>query len=277
MRGLRAELAAAPFVGRSATGHSFRPLSLVEHLWGSFRSRTGLDRRVRLRRENARLRREAEVRDAFIALASHELRAPAAVVYGFSETLVERESELSGDDLAELHHALREQTARLNRLIAQLLDVSRLDASLPAGEPEPLSVRRRLEDLLRTVAGDRTDEVELLVADDLEILADPTVFERVVSNLVTNALEYGRAPIEIRAHQYDRHFRLTVEDEGDGVPEELVPFLFQRFARGKRAGGSGLGLSIAQAYAQANGGRILYQPGGRGGARFELVLPAPRA
>ncbi len=68
-------------------------------------------------------------------------------------------------------------------------------------------------------------------------------------------LRYGRAPIEIRAEQDDRHFRLTVEDEGEGVPEELVPLLFRRFARGNGAEGSGLGLAIAQSYAQANGVR----------------------
>jgi two-component system sensor histidine kinase MtrB len=223
------------------------------------------------------LRREAAVKDAFIALASHELRAPAAVVYGLSETLVERGNELGCDDLDELHRVLREQTVRLNDLIIQLLDVSRLEAHVLPGEPEPLPVRERLQDLLQSVAGDRTDEIDLEVAHDLEIVADPTAFERIVSNLVTNAMRYGRTPIEIRAQQHDRHFRLTVEDGGAGVPEELVPFLFQRFVRGKRAAGSGLGLSIAQSYAQANGGRILYQPGGRGGARFELVLPAKRA
>lgn len=275
MRGLRAELAVPPPAGRASADLGVVALSLTTRLWRTVRTTT--DRYVGLRRENARLRREAGVKDAFIALASHELRAPAAVVYGLSETLVERGNELGRGDLEELHGVLREQTLRLNDLVTQLLDVSRLEARVLPGEPEPLPVRARLEDLLQSVAGDRADEVHLEVGHDLEIVADPTAFERIVSNLITNAMRHGRTPIEIRAQQHDRHFRLTVEDGGEGVPEELVPFLFQRFVRGNRAAGSGLGLSIAQSYAQANGGRILYHPGGRGGARFELVLPAKRA
>lgn len=242
--------------------------------WRRIRSRTGLDRLLGLRRELAELRREVELKDAYIALASHELRAPAAVVYGFSETLVHRGNDLTPDELAELHGVLRGQAQRLNLLIDQLLDLNRLEANVVPSAPERLPVRERLEDLVDSVAGEHAPDVELTVRDELEIVADRTAFERIVANLVTNAMRYGRAPIEIRADQNDRHFRLTVADGGDGVPEELVPRLFQRFARGEAAEGSGLGLSIAQSYAQAHGGQILYEPAVEGGARFQLVLPA---
>ena len=236
-----------------------------------------LVRLVGLRREVGRLRHEAELKDGFIALASHELRAPAAVVLGFSETLARRGRELRRDDLAELHAVLHEHSVRLNRVIDQLLDISRLDASVVPTEPECLPVRARLEDLVESVAGERADEVELKVPDDLDVVADETAFDRIVSNLVTNAIRYGRTHVEIRADSDDRHFRLTVEDDGDGVADELVPFLFQRFARGEHASGAGLGLSIAQSYAQANGGRILYEPSREGGARFQLILPSRAA
>jgi signal transduction histidine kinase len=244
--------------------------------WRRIRSRTGLDRLVGPRRELAELRREAELKDGFIALAAHELRAPAAVVYGFAETLVHRGNDLTRDELAELHGVLREQAQRLNLLIDQLLDLNRLAADVVPREPERLPVRERLEQLVSSVAGEHAPDVELNVRDELEIVADPTAFERIVANLVTNAMRYGRAPIEIRADQNDRHFRLTVADGGDGVPEELLPRLFQRFSRGEGAEGSGLGLSIAQSYAQANGGQILYEPSPDGGSRFQLVLPARR-
>ncbi len=274
MRELRGELAAFPVLGGTPEHGGVR--GLLARGWGSVRTRTGLGRLVRLRGENAELRREAGLKDGFIALASHELRAPAAVIYGFAATLKHRGGQLTREDLADLHEVLHGQAERLNLLIDQLLDLSRLEASAAPGSPEPLPVRERLEDVVESVAGSHAAAVELTVQDDLEVLADRTAFDRIVANLITNAIRYGRTPIEIRAEQTDRHFRVTVADGGDGVPEELVPRLFQRFSRGEDAQGSGLGLSIAQSYAQANGGQILYEPTAEGGARFQLVLPARR-
>ncbi len=276
MRELRAELAAFPSLGRASMG-SLGSLSRVALVWRKVRDRTGLDRGAALRREVEELRREAELKDGFIALASHELRAPAAIVYGLGETLASRGGELSRDDLAQLHGVLQAQSERLSRLIDQLLDLSRLEANVVVRAPERLPVRERLQDLVESVAGDDAAAVELKVGDDLEIVADRTAVERIAANLITNALRYGRAPVEVRAEQNDRHFRLTVADCGDGVPDELVPRLFQRFARGADGEGSGLGLAIAQSYAQANGGQILYEPTAEGGARFQFVLPARRA
>ena len=103
-------------------------------------------------------------------------------------------------------------------------------------------------------------------------MADPVVIERVVSNLIVNASRYGAPPVVITAAQSDNHLRITVEDHGRGVPPELERRLFERFERGPDARGSGLGLSIARAYARAHGGDVVYVPGAEG-ARFELVLP----
>ena len=128
------------------------------------------------------------------------------------------------------------------------------------------------------VAGDRTSEIEVDVEAELETVADPTVLERVAANLIVNALRYGAAPITVSASQPDRHFRLVVEDHGDGVPPEFVPELFERFTRSKDSrakvdAGAGLGLAIARSYAQAHGGELVYMPAEPHGARFELVLP----
>ena len=89
-------------------------------------------------------------------------------------------------------------------------------------------------------------------------------------------MRYGRTPISIRAAQNDRHFRLSVEDQGDGVAPGFVPRLFDRFSRDGAEGGTGagLGLSIAQAYAQAHGGQLFYEDATPNGARFQLVLPS---
>jgi two-component system sensor histidine kinase MtrB len=114
--------------------------------------------------------------------------------------------------------------------------------------------------------------VELDIPHDLAAVVDPLVLDRVVSNLVANAVRYGAPPIRIAAKQRDRHLRVTVEDAGPGVPKELEGSVFDRFARGGGQTGHGLGLAIARAYAQAHGGDLVYDPCGRG-ARFELVIP----
>jgi signal transduction histidine kinase len=138
-----------------------------------------------------------------------------------------------------------------------------------------LNVRERIEALVQLVPA---EAVELGVPPDLEAMVDPNAFDRIVSNLIVNAARYGAAPIEITAEQRDRHFRLSVLDQGRGVPAEFVPELFERFTRSgssrrERTEGAGLGLAIAKQYAQAHGGDLLYEDVRPHGARFELVLP----
>jgi signal transduction histidine kinase len=213
----------------------------------------------------------------FIALAAHELRAPAAVVYGISSTLQMRAHELSEEQLQELRDALSEQSERFYRLVEQLLDLSRLEARSIRIEPVDFRVRPLVEELVLAHAAERSREVEVDVPAELEARADTEAFERIVGNLIANALRYGEAPIRVTAEQRDRHFRVAIEDRGGGVPPEFAPHLFERFTRSdesrKRASGAGLGLSIAQSYAQAHGGKLIYEPAKPRGARFELVLP----
>ena len=119
----------------------------------------------------------------------------------------------------------------------------------------------------------RSAGVELDVPDDLMVVADRLVLDRVVSNLLTNAERYGAEPIVLSAGASDTHLRITVEDRGEGVDEALRSHLFERFSRTDSANvGSGLGLAIARAYARAHGGDVIYDPGERG-ARFTLLIP----
>jgi signal transduction histidine kinase len=130
------------------------------------------------------------------------------------------------------------------------------------------------------VAGERATEIDIAVPPDLQTVVDSDAFDRVVSNLIVNALRYGEAPVTVYAEQPDRYFRLSVEDRGTGVPREFIPQLFERFTRDRksqdRSAGAGLGLAIALSYAQAHGGELLYEEAEPHGARFKLVLPAKR-
>jgi signal transduction histidine kinase len=205
----------------------------------------------------------------FVAVASHELRAPAAALYGAAVTLRERGDNLSADTRALLEHTIFEQADRLRRLTEQLLDLSQLEAKALPIVPRNVGVYSVIEEVVDAVG---REGVSIEIPRELEAFADPLVVERVVTYLLVNAQRYGKPPVVVRAEQRDRHLRIAVEDGGPGVAEDLVPRLFERFERGRDGDGSGLGLAIAKAYARAHGGDLIYDPAGRG-ARFELFLP----
>jgi GAF domain-containing protein len=207
----------------------------------------------------------------FVAIASHELRTPATSVYGAFATLVERGADLSEELKTELLQVGYEQATRLRRLLEELLDLSRLDSHAVALDPRPTVLSTALQQIVADAAPENRD-ITLAVPADLAVVVDPLVLDRVVSNLVINAVRYGAPPILVEAEQRDRHLRITVEDGGAGIPEELQPRLFERFAHGETATGSGLGLAIARAYARAHGGDLIYNPQASG-ARFELIVP----
>ena len=262
----------APYFG----GEELRLLEVLGALTGLAIDRTRLHSQEREAR--VALERADELKSNFIALAAHELRAPVTSVNGVIQTLYDRGELLNDDQRALLGQMLREQGRRLSLLVEQLLDLSRLDADAIEIEPEPVHVRERVEELVRSTAGERASDVQVEVPADLEASVDPSAFDRILTNLVANALRYGEPPVTVRAEQTDRRFRLAVEDRGPGVPEDFVPELFERFTRSARAQergiGTGLGLAIARSYANAHSGELVYEPASPQGARFELVLPS---
>jgi signal transduction histidine kinase len=221
--------------------------------------------------------RLTHVQRDFVALAAHELRSPATSVFGLAATLRARRPQLSDERVAELQENLYQQADRMRRLVNQLLDLSRLEAAPADIAPERTKLRPQIEEIVKAVAGVDPEGVAVDVPPDLEVTVDRIAVERVVGNLVANALKHGSPPVTISAEQRDRHLRIAVEDEGRGVADEFVPFLFERFRRSERSRegpeGAGLGLAIARAYAHAHGGDLIYSPATPTGARFELVLP----
>lgn len=262
----------APFFGNEEIA-SLRTLASL--------TQVALDR-ARLFSQEQAARRALEEADElkmnFIALAAHELRTPVAVIHGVIETIERRGSEIAAGQRADLEAMLRGQAAGLKSLVEQLLDLSRLDAHAVAIEPRRIPVRQRVEKIVALSAGSRVGEVSVEVPGDLEAVVDPNAFDRILSNLVTNALRYGRAPIHVSAQRENGQLQVAVEDRGEGVPTEFVPKLFERFSRSdpsrRRAGGTGLGLAIAHSYAEAHAGELRYRDARPHGARFELVLPS---
>ncbi|HEY8647614.1 MAG TPA: ATP-binding protein [Gaiellaceae bacterium] len=261
----------APFFGED----ELRTLQTVGALTG-----IALDR-VRLfeqeHQSRLALERANELMTNFVALAAHELRTPVTTVHGFVQTLNHLGDRLEESQKDELRLALEQQTARMAALVEQLLDLSRLDAEAVEVKPQELDLRQRLEDVVAVAAGARLAEVRVEVIGPVVAVVDPSILDHIVTNLVTNALRYGQAPVLVSAVIDDGQVRISVEDAGPGVAFEIEETLFERFTRAgvarDRVAGTGLGLAIARAYARAHSGDLRYERGQPVGARFVVELP----
>ena len=220
--------------------------------------------------------RLSQVQRDFVALAAHELRTPASTVYGLATTLYARANDLDDATRAQLQENLYEQSDRLRRLVEQVLDLSRLDSKTVEIRRSRVRLKPHLESVVQAV-GASDGDIQIDVPPGLEAEVDPAAIEHVVTNLITNALRYGEPPIMVTAEREDRYLRIAVEDRGEGVQDEFIPHLFDRFQRSdqsRKVAGTGLGLAIAQSYAHAHGGDLVYTPAKPRGSRFELVIPA---
>lgn len=230
-----------------------------------------------LQRALEELRRVDRLKDDFLSIASHELRTPIAVVHGIAATLYARGDELAPSQIVELRRTLFEQSIRLRELTEQLLDLSRLDSGTIRVEPRTFKPRQAVESLLPRIAPDRAGEVRVEIDPLAELVSDSHAFDRVVGNLIGNALKYGEPPVLVSGRAEAGRFCIAVEDRGPGVPRAFVPHLFERFTRSdearRSAGGAGLGLAIAHEFADAVGAELGYEPAEPSGARFVFNLP----
>lgn len=211
-------------------------------------------------------------KDAFIASISHELRTPLTAISGFLETLRRiPPDQIPADTLLD---PLERNTARLRTLVDDLLLLASLDAGAAAARPEPVALSTALPTLVDDLGFDPADcRVEL--AEPLHVHVDPHHLERIVSNLVHNALHHGAAPVHIRGREVDDHVVVTVADSGSGLDPAEAERVFDRFTRGRDAEqstGTGLGLAVVRELAVANGGEITYRRC-EDGPCFELTLP----
>jgi signal transduction histidine kinase len=228
----------------------------------------------RMRRRLAQLE---HARREFVANASHELRTPLFSIAGSLELLADE--DLDEERRAEFLATMREQVDRLSRLATDLLDLSRLDAGRIVAEAEPLeldAIARTLAEEFRAVAEALDHRLELDGVEDVQAVGDEQWVLRASRALVENALVHTPAGTTVRlsVSQDGDSARLSVEDDGPGIPPEHLEHVFERFYRvdGTRASGSGLGLAIARELAQLMGGAI--DADSRSGkTTFAVVLP----
>jgi two-component system sensor histidine kinase KdpD len=226
------------------------------------------------------LRRTDELRTALLSSVSHDLRTPLAAIKASAESLLHHDVAWSEEDREGFAGAIVRESDRLNRLVANLLDMSRIEGGAlrpqrdwyDAGE----LVREVIARLRPLLNGRR---VEPVIADDLPpVSLDYLMIDQVVTNLIENAVKYtpSGTPIDVRVERVGDRIRLAVADHGPGIPASKRDSVFDKFYRLARRGqiqGSGLGLAVSKGLVEGHGGQIWIEETPGGGATFEFELP----
>ena len=242
-------------------------------------ARASEERRLREAVEAEALRRSDAVKTAVLRSVSHDLRSPITAITTASEVLRELGDTLSGDDREELVAAILAQVRRLDRLVANLLELSRLEAGAATPARELWTVDGLVSRVLDVLAAD-DDRVDVDVPDQIPpVEVDPAQLERALANLIENALKFSPADarVSLRAMTEDGEVLVRVTDAGPGIPAQERERVFEPFVRGTAVNGdrgSGLGLAIARGFVGLNGGRLWIEPAPGGGSEFVIALPA---
>jgi two-component system sensor histidine kinase KdpD len=225
------------------------------------------------------LRRSDTVKTAILRTVSHDFRSPLTTIRAASDALASGSLELSESDRLDLLDSIRSEVRRLQRLVENLLDLSKLEAG--AAEPDraiwPVEelVGRALESL-----GEQDVRVRVaLPRHSLLLDVDAAQIERALVNLLENAIDISPAstPVEVRALRRAGRVEIRVEDHGHGIRPQDAARVFEPFFRaGEKREGAGLGLAIVRGFAEANGGQVSLRPHRGGGSSFALIFPEAR-
>jgi len=225
---------------------------------------------IRSGRGRARLDRE---RSDLVATVAHELRSPLTGVKGFVHALLNRWDKLSDDQKKLMLTTVSVDSDRLSRLIAELLDVARLDTGRLQLYPRPSDVAVLTRRVVDSVAAGTSRPVTLEAPEGLpQVSVDPDKFSQVVTNLVENAVRHGEGAVRVRIDLDGDEIRVVVQDEGDGIAPELRRRVFTKFWTGGTGGGSGLGLYLVHGLVKAHGGSTTVDDAPGGGARITVAL-----
>jgi PAS domain S-box-containing protein len=219
-----------------------------------------------------------EMKNAFLEAVSHELRTPLTTVLGNALTLERRGASLSSSDNMEMLKSLSKNARKLERLLSDLLDLDRL----ARGVLEPHLVDSNISDLVRNTLEDvdMTRHPVEIETDEVIAMVDAPKVQRIIENLVANAVKYTPpgTRIWVRVKAEPDALSIIVEDEGPGVPQDLKKEVFEPFLRGKdgpsHAPGTGIGLALVSRFAELHNGEAWVEDRPGGGARFQVRLPS---
>ncbi|MDR7255769.1 signal transduction histidine kinase [Nocardioides sp. BE266] len=216
-------------------------------------------------------------RSDLVATVAHELRSPLTGVKGFVQALLNRWDKLTDDQRKLMLETVNADADRLARLIAELLDVARIDTGRLQLYPRESSAEMLVGRVVSSIEAGTAREITLEVEDGLpEVFADPDKFTQVVTNLVENAIRHGQGQVSVSlaARPELPGVRITVDDEGDGIPVEMRRRVFTKFWTTGESGGSGLGMYIVGGLSRAHGGRVTIEDAPGGGARVMVDWPS---
>ena len=225
-----------------------------------------------------RLKAADRQRTALLAAVGHDLRSPLAAVKAAVGTLRQTDVSWSEQERSELLGTIEESADRLNSIVANLLDASRLEAGALSVRSQPVALDEVIGAAVLAVPGAR-ERVTVDVPDDLPLVqADRGLLERVLANLFDNAVRHSpeSGPVEVSATAGDTSAKLKVVDHGPGVPEGERERLFEPFQRIDDRGapkGVGLGLTVARGFMEAMDGILIADGSAGGGLTMRLRLP----
>jgi two-component system, OmpR family, sensor histidine kinase KdpD len=223
------------------------------------------------------LRQSDAMKTALLRAVSHDLRSPMMAILTSASALDRADFDLADEDRRELLHTIRAEGERLDRIVSNLLDLSRLQASAATPDMSLWSV----DDLVVQAISNLPDSsrVRSVLGDASAVVrVDGHQVERVLVNLLENALKYspGDEPVQVQVGGTQHEVHIRVIDHGPGITGEDARLIFEPFQRGGATGrirGAGLGLAIAKGFAEANGGRVWVESRSGQGATFVLALP----
>ena len=224
----------------------------------------------------------------FVANVSHELRTPLTSITGYVETLLDHEAGLS-PQAREFLTTIHKNATRMNRLTEDLLMMARVESSEQDLHPAPVRSDMLVRDAVQAMSGMVQDEqavLEIGETTEFEVLADQDSVVQVLSNLIENAIKYGknrtegRSRVVVSCQSEEEVVAFRVQDFGQGMASEHLPRIFERFyrvdkARSRESGGTGLGLAIARHVVQSQGGTIRVESELNAGSTFIFTLPKP--
>lgn len=238
---------------------------------------------VAVLRDMTEERRLDKLRKDFIANVSHELRTPISMLQGYSEAIVD-DIASTDDEKKEIAQVIHDESLRMGRLVNDLLDLARMEAGHISLNLEEISVPNFIDKINRKFQGLAKEKMISLKADiDLDetiYVLDPDKIEQVLTNLIDNAIRHTseNGTVSIVVANNENGISLKVQDSGSGIPQEDLPFVFERFykadkARTRGRAGTGLGLAIAKNIVEAHQGKIQVHSKIGEGTTFSIFLP----
>jgi signal transduction histidine kinase len=227
---------------------------------------------IRSARGRARLDRE---RSDLVATVAHELRSPLTGVKGFVTTLLSKWDRLNDEQKKLMLNTVNTDAERLSRLITELLDVARIDTGRLPLYPRDIDAVPLLDRVVESVAAGTSRTITTRHATpSAPAFADPDKFVQVATNLVDNAVRHGEGTVSVTTEPGPLGLRITVDDEGEGIPEPLRARVSTKFWKHGARGGSGLGMYIVHGLVRVHGGELTILDAPGGGARIVVDWPA---